>query len=214
MLKVLKVFKFKISKIFWKKVKTPKTSWKISKRHPEFTLPVWFWLDQHPSVLHIRHQTRRSPLGLKSGLSWSAFRHNFIQDHKFFSNISSFYLNQTVHGENLELSLKDREPVNVYVTILFLKDSIRVISAKWLPLKWWSHITWRQGQAHCTMWEELSHHRELVPSPPHESSLYSASWYKILFFLRNYNQLVVNHLWQCCSNCFMIGSHPKVLKKH
>ena len=92
-----------------------------------------------------------------------------------------------MHGENLELSLKDREPVNVYVTILFLKDSIRVISAKWLPLKWWSHITWRQGQAHCTMWEELSHHRELVPSPPHESSLYSASWYKMIFFLRNYS---------------------------
>ena len=122
-----------------------------------------------------------------------------------------------MHGENLELSLKDREPVNVYVTILFLKDSIRVITYRQsdCPLNGGVLLsTWRQGRAHCTTWEELSHHRELVPSPPHESSLYSASWYKILFFLRNYNQLVVNHLWQCCSNCFMIGSHPKVLKKH
>ena len=71
--------------------------------------------------------------------------------------------------------------------IFSLHTSTRVISAKWLPLKWWSHITWRQGRAHCTTWEELSHHRELVPSPPHESSLYSASWYKIIFFLRNYS---------------------------
>ena len=33
-----------------------------------------------------------------------------------------------MHGENLELSLKDREPVNVYVTILFLKILIRLIT--------------------------------------------------------------------------------------
>ena len=95
-----------------------------------------------------------------------------------------------MHGENLELSLKDREPVNVYVTILFLKDSIRVITYRQsdCPLNGGVLLsTWRQGRAHCTTWEELSHHRELVPSPPHESSLYSASWYKILFFLRNYS---------------------------
>ena len=95
-----------------------------------------------------------------------------------------------MHWENLELSLKDREPVNVYVTILFLKDSIRVITYRQsdCPLNGGVLLsTWRQGRAHCTTWEELSHHRELVPSPPHESSLYSASWYKILFFLRNYS---------------------------
>ena len=94
-----------------------------------------------------------------------------------------------MHGENLELSLKDREPVNASVTNFFSQNLNQGhnILAKWMLLKWWGLLsTWRQGRAHCTTWEELSHHRELVPSPPHESSLDSASWYKILFFLRNY----------------------------
>ena len=95
-----------------------------------------------------------------------------------------------MHWENLELSLKDREPVNASVTNFFSQNLNQGhnILAKWMLLKWWGLLsTWRQGRAHCTTWEELSHHRELVPSPPHESSLDSASWYKILFFLRNYS---------------------------
>ena len=122
-----------------------------------------------------------------------------------------------MHGENLELSLKDREPVNVYDH--FLSQNLnqgRNKLAKWVLLKWWrpfKHLETRASPLH-DVGRTLPSQRAGAKSPTRVITRFCKLIQNTIFPEDLCTHLVVNHLWQCCSNRFMIRSHPKVLKKH